>query len=71
MQITANLEGKLGSRIGGGGTGPPRTNQSIEAFGFLNLKLYAFWFIIQQSLNLRICLFNTFHSKSHCRQKSI
>ena len=43
----------------------------VRGFGFFYLKSYAFWFIIKQSLKLRICLFYTFHSKCICQQKSI
>ena len=41
----------------------------LEAFGFFYLKSYAFWFIIKQSLNLRICLFYTFIQNAYAKKK--
>ena len=49
----------------------PGLTRVIVAFGFLYLKSYAFWSITKQSLNLRIYLLYTFHSKCICRQKII
>ena len=42
----------------------------LEHPGLFYLKSYVCWSVIQQSLNLRICLFYTFNSRRKCRQKS-
>ena len=41
----------------------------VEAFGVIYLKSNLFWSVLQQSLNLRICLFYTFSFKTHMPPK--